>query len=156
MAIAWTSDLDTGIDEIDKQHRQIVDFINRLEAAICHQDRDSVGAVLHALVEYCGSHFAFEEHLQERVGYKLAQPHKAAHDLFVKRLARYQEKHNAGEDVARQLHDMLSTWLVHHIKRDDMGYVADVKRATDGMDGEQQKGDWLSRSVAGFFGSNPH
>lgn len=154
MAMAWTSDLATGIEVIDNQHMRIVDYINRLEEAINHMDKHSVGLVLDELGEYCLSHFAFEEHLQEQSGYKLAGEHKATHENFAKRLGRYQEKHKAGEDVARQLHSMLSTWLVHHIKRDDMAYVPDVAGGIDRMGGGRQKGDWLTRSVAGFFGKD--
>ena len=33
LPIAWNSELDTGIDVIDQQHRRIVDYINALEAA---------------------------------------------------------------------------------------------------------------------------
>jgi len=111
-------------------------------------DKLSVGQVLEELADYCVSHFAFEESLQREVGYKLAEAHQAAHEIFARRMAKYQERYAAGEDVGKQLHGMLSTWLVHHIKRDDMAYVPDVM----GMARNRQQGDWPSRSGAGFFG----
>ncbi|MCX7149285.1 MAG: bacteriohemerythrin [Rhodocyclales bacterium] len=151
MAIEWTSDLNTGIDVIDDQHKRIVDYINQLENAVSQKDSRSVGLVLDALADYCLAHFGFEESLQEKAGYALAKPHKVIHETFAKRLARYREKHNAGEDVAQQLHDMLKTWLLHHIKRDDMAYVSVVKGGIDRMSRDKNDGDWLSRSVKGFF-----
>lgn len=151
MAIAWTSDLNTGIDVIDNQHRRIVDYINQLEYAIAQQNRVSVGQVLDELVDYTLSHFAFEESLQDEVAYKFAKPHKAVHELFVKRVAKYQERHNTGEDVAQQLHGMLGTWLVHHIKRDDMAYVSEVRGSIDGVVQDKKDGNWLSRSLGRFF-----
>jgi len=151
MAIEWTSDLITGIDLIDNQHRRIADYINQLEDAIGQKDTHSVGVVLDELADYCLAHFGFEESLQEKAGYALAKPHKAMHETFAKRLARYQEKYSAGEDVAKQLHDMLRTWLLHHIKRDDMAYVPVVKGGIDRMSRDKNGGDWLSRSVRGFF-----
>jgi len=154
MAMAWSGYLETGIEVIDKQHMRIVDYINRLEEAVDRPDKHAVGRVLGELEDYCLSHFAFEEHLQGQAGYKLAAEHKATHEMFAKRLAKYQARYKAGEDVARQLHDMLTTWLVHHIKRDDMAYVADVKGGIDRISRDSQQGDWLSRSVAGFFGKN--
>src|SRR5450830_1453565 len=155
MLVAWTSDLSTGIDVIDDQHQRIMDYINQLggigrskysglgsqikltdkiddnidsilDEAI-FQDRLSVGLVLNALVDYTVSHFAFEESLQVEAGYTFAKPHKAVHDIFIKRVTRYQEMHNAGEDVAEDLHSMLSIWLINHIKKDDMAYVKEVK-----------------------------
>ncbi|KAF0164941.1 MAG: hypothetical protein FD157_1622 [Rhodocyclaceae bacterium] len=154
MAMAWASYLETGIEVIDNQHMRIVDYINRLEEAINGSDKSLVGLVLVELEDYCLSHFAFEEHLQEQAGYKFAAEHKATHENFAKRLGKYREKYKAGEDVAQQLHSMLSTWLVHHIKRDDMAYVPDVTGGIDRMNGDRQKGDWLTRSVAGFFGKD--
>ncbi|MDK9705321.1 MAG: bacteriohemerythrin [Sulfuritalea sp.] len=149
MAMAWASYLETGIEVIDQQHMRIVDYINRLEQAIDGADQRAVGRVLNELEDYCLSHFAFEESLQQQVGYKFAAEHKSTHENFTKRLTKYRERHKAGEDVARQLHAMLGSWLVHHIKRDDMAYVSDLKGGI-----EKQSGDWLTRSVAGFFGKN--
>jgi len=151
MAIVWTSDFNTEIDIIDNQHKRIVDYINQLEGAIRQRNRVAVGQVLDELVDYTLSHFAFEESLQEEAGYKLATPHKAVHEIFVRRVAKYQEKHNNGEDVAEQLHSMLGTWLVHHIKRDDMAYVSEVRASIRGIVQDKKDGNWLSRSLGRFF-----
>ena len=154
MAIAWTSDLDTGIEAIDQQHRKIVDYINELDVAIRDKDSAATGRVLDGLEEYCRVQFAFEEALQVKVGYKHAKSHKMVHDVFAKRMAKYRERRKAGEDVNELLHEALSTWLMLHIKREDKNFVPDVKRNM----GEMVKGDagedWLSRSVSGFFGKN--
>lgn len=149
--IQWTKDLNTGIEVLDNQHRRIVDYINQLGAAITGSDRALVGAVLNELVDYTISHFAFEESLQEEAGYQYAKPHKAVHEVFIKRVAKFQEKHDAGEDVAPQLHAMLSTWLVHHIKRDDMAYVKEVNASISRIVENKKEGNWLSRSLGRFF-----
>ncbi|MDZ4253484.1 MAG: bacteriohemerythrin [Sulfuritalea sp.] len=151
MAIAWSDDLSTGIDVIDNQHQRIVEYINQMERAIQTQDRQAVGLVLDELVDYSLSHFAFEESLQEDAGYRFAKAHKSIHEMFVKRLATYQAKYNAGEDIAMQLLGMLSTWLLHHIKRDDMAYIADVKANINGIVRDRKEGSWVSRSLARFF-----
>lgn len=151
MSITWTSDLDTGIDEIDRQHRRIVDYINQLEGAIEQNSPEVIGYVLDELTEYTLSHFAFEESIQGEAGYTMAKEHKAVHDLFVKRVAGYKEKHKAGQDVSQQVHSMLSTWLVHHIKRDDMAYVEDVKASLGRLSERQEGGSWLSRAIGTFF-----
>lgn len=150
-AILWSADLNTGIDVIDDQHKQLLDYINELGEALRTRSHQAVGAVLDELVDYTMSHFAFEESLQEEAGYPFAKPHKAVHDVFVKRVAKYQERHNAGEDVAQQLHSMLSTWLIHHIKRDDMAYVTAVKGSIHQIVENKKEGNWLSRSLGKFF-----
>ncbi len=150
-AIAWTQDLNTGIEVLDNQHKRIVDYINQLGAAIKQRDRTAVGGVLNELVDYTISHFAFEESLQEEAGYQYAKPHKAVHEVFIKRVAKFQEKHDSGEDVAAQLHAMLSTWLIHHIKRDDMAYVKEVNARINHIVENKKEGNWLSRSLGRFF-----
>ena len=152
MPITWTKDLDTGIEVIDHQHRQIVDFINQLEAAKTAKDMEKVKTVVDACVDYTLSHFAFEESLQEEAGYLYCKPHKKVHELFARKVAEYQQRVNLGDDVADELHGMLARWLVNHIKRDDADYVTAVKgNMTTVIKQKEEKKEtkgWLAR----FFG----
>ena len=152
VTIAWTTDLNTGIDVIDQQHRKIVDYINQLETCNRLNDRRVIGQVLTELVDYTVSHFAFEEKLQTDVGYKLAGPHKSIHELFIRRVSKYRQRYDAGEDVAGQLHSMLKTWLVHHIKRDDSAYVSSVKPSITRLIEDRSANGWVSRAIAAIFG----
>jgi len=152
MALAWTNDLDTGIDIIDHQHRQIVDFINQLEEAKSGNDKAKIKEIVDACVDYTLSHFAFEESLQEEAGYQYCKPHKKVHELFTRKVAEYQQRVSLGDDVADELHGMLARWLINHIKRDDADYVGAVKAnmisfIKDKEEKQETKG-WFSR----FFG----
>jgi hemerythrin len=152
MAIAWTQDLDTGIEIIDRQHRRIVDYINELECVGREHDRGVIGQVLENLVDYTASHFTFEEYLQREAGYQSAKEHKAVHDFFIKRVARYLVRFHAGEDIFVSLHSMLTTWLLHHIKRDDAAYVScmrlDIEQIVEG----RKESGWLDRTLRMIFG----
>jgi hemerythrin len=139
LAILWTDDLNTGIDVIDRQHRRIVDYINDLELAKAKQDREAVGKVLDELVDYTLSHFAFEESLQEEAGYKYCKPHKKVHDLFVRRVNEYLERFRLGDDIVDEIHHMLTSWLINHIRRDDADYVASVRANMIGIISEKEK-----------------
>lgn len=152
MSIAWTKDLNTGIDVIDEQHKRIVDYINKLDMAIRHSDVRLVGKVLVDLADYCTAHLSFEESLMEKAGYSYLKQHKATHQMFVKRLEKLREKYNYGEDVARQLHDMLSNWLVHHIKHADMAYATEAEENILKIVQTKQPDSWLGRSMRKFFG----
>jgi len=148
LAITWTDDLDTGIDVIDKQHRRIVDYINDLEVANASGNKESVRRVLDDLVDYTMSHFAFEESLQEEAGYKYAKPHKKVHDLFVRRVNDYVERFRLGEDVSDGLHQMLTSWLINHIKRDDADYVGAVRVSMEQIVSDRKKNNddgWFRR-----------
>lgn len=123
----WTPDLETGIPEIDGQHRRIVDYINQLNEARQTHDRVAVGAVIDEAVDYTLSHFAFEESLMVDAGYMFSGPHKKVHELFTRKVADYHMRFEAGEDVADELHAMLSRWLFNHIRSDDKSYAESVK-----------------------------
>ena len=139
MTIKWTDDLNTAIEVIDKQHMRIVDYINDLENAHQKQDKEAVRQVLDDLVDYTLSHFAFEESLQEEAGYKYCKPHKKVHELFVRRVNEYMEPFKLGDDVSAEIHKLLSSWLINHIKRDDADYVAAVKANMIGIISEKEK-----------------
>lgn len=165
--LAWVPELDTGIDEIDRQHRRIVDYINTLYELRESPDREALGDVIGEMVDYTLSHFVFEETLIENAGYMFAGPHKKVHELFTRRVSEMQTRFDAGEDVAAELHGMLSRWLFNHIRNEDHGYVDAAKtylRMARGneqaererlkaellqeLEQRQQKKGWLARLLS--------
>ena len=125
--LVWLPELDTDIEEIDRQHRRIVEYINKLHELKATHDRAELGEVIGEMVDYTLSHFVFEEALIENAGYLFAGPHKKVHELFAKRVALFQSRFDAGEDVTDELHGMLSRWLFNHIRNEDHGYVDAAK-----------------------------
>ncbi|MDJ0741102.1 MAG: bacteriohemerythrin [Gammaproteobacteria bacterium] len=148
--IEWTDDLSTGIPVIDNQHQRIVTYINKLDHAQRHRSRDEVGEILNELVDYTLSHFAFEETLMEDSGYAFINAHKKVHQLFVRRVADYQQRFKAGEAIEDELMHTLRAWLINHIKNDDKDFAADVRYNLQHLD--DPKGGWLRRSLGRFFG----
>ncbi|MCE9571361.1 MAG: bacteriohemerythrin, partial [Rhodocyclales bacterium] len=127
--LSWTPDLSVGIDIIDKQHMRIVDYINQLHEARIRQDKEAIAQVIEELVDYTLSHFSFEESMMEEAHYRFVAPHKRVHELFVRRVSEYQQRFKLGENVeivAGDMQNTLVTWLMNHIKREDMDYSAAV------------------------------
>lgn len=153
--LIWTDDLDTGVAEIDCQHRRIFDLINRVHRALSHgetaqsngvsqgrdgedmliaplfQDsnveRSELGAAIDEVVDYTLTHFAFEEGLMEMVDYPFYAAHKKVHDAFRQRIVEYLSFFREGEDVADELLGMLTNWLFNHIRCDDKVMVGRAK-----------------------------
>lgn len=125
--LLWTTELSTGIAEIDNQHKRIVAYINQLSELRDSSDRAALANVIGEMVDYTMSHFAFEEELMENAGYTFSGPHKKVHQLFTRKVGEMQSRFDAGEDVATELHSMLSRWLFNHILNEDRGYVGPVK-----------------------------
>lgn len=144
----WNQTYNIGIDVIDNQHRQILDYINALEQVKNTGQRDKIKEVLEDLIDYTQSHFSFEENLLEQVSYQYLPSHRGIHELFVKRLNDYRLKFEKGESIEKDLYRLLSKWLINHIQHDDQDYVDAVR---DNMlsylrKQEEKKGkSWFSR-----------
>ncbi|EGV50703.1 hypothetical protein QQ73_10270 [Candidatus Endoriftia persephone str. Guaymas] len=147
--LEWDKSLDTGINVIDQQHQRIVDYINRLQAAIESWDRDEISDVFQELIDYTETHFAFEESLQEQAGYEFLTGHQRIHQLFIKRLSGFHSRFEQGDPAAAtEVSAMLRTWLINHIKTDDKDYVSVVQ----GTIRQEKKGGWLGKRLKKFFG----
>ena len=125
--LEWTSDLDTGIETIDDQHKQIVEYINALHDAQQQHDKSNTGIIIGQLVDYTVQHFADEEAMLEGAGYPLIEQHKAIHRRFVDKVSQMQARHEMGVDTTAELLKMLEVWLFSHILHHDHGYVKVVK-----------------------------
>ena len=145
----WSEKFNIGIDVIDNQHRQILDYINALEKIrATGAAREQIKDVFDDLIDYTQSHFSFEENLLAQVNYQFLPSHRSIHELFVKRLKDFRQRFDNGESVEDDLHRLLSKWLINHIQHDDQDYVDAVR---DNMlhylrSQEQKKGkSWFAR-----------
>lgn len=137
----WTPDLNTGIEEIDRQHRRIVHYINELNKQIKNPDHSALAKVVAAVVEYTESHFAFEESLLKQAGYEFTELHIKVHRLFIARINNIKQRFEAGQNVAEELHQVLSRWLFNHIRTEDHGYCIDVKQYLESQASEAELGE---------------
>jgi hemerythrin len=131
MPIVWNETLNIGIAVIDSQHKRIVAYINALEEARSSHDQARVGSIIEQLVDYTQSHFGFEESLMEEAGYRFLKPHQKVHELFIRRVNAFTVRAAKGEDIAQELHSMLSNWLLNHIAHEDRDYAGAVRRMTE-------------------------
>ena len=124
----WGPELETGIQEVDTQHKRIVNLVNQMQDARLNKDMETVASVITEMVDYTLSHFAFEEALMEDAGYRFLGPHRRVHELFAMKIPEFQARFEAGEDITGELHTMLVRWLYNHIRGDDQGYVESIKK----------------------------
>lgn len=151
MRIAWTSQYELGIPVIDKQHQRIVEFINTLDRlAGEHDARLGVARVLYDLVDYTESHFSFEEALMARAGFGGLDAHHNTHRQFTHRIESLLRRHEAGEDVAEPLLQLLEKWLLHHILEEDLGY-RDLVREFINSIGRERLGGWVNDNLRRHF-----
>jgi len=123
--VEWSDSLSVGIDEIDAQHRVLVNLVNEMHQAI-EQGRGSeaVGAVLTRLGEYTRIHFAVEESLMRLLGYPDLERHKEEHAELMTRLQELRQRFESGSSALDgDLMSLLKVWLTRHIMESDQQYA---------------------------------
>ena len=119
--LEWNDSLSVGFEEIDNDHKQLLEIINKLDDAItAGEEFTVVGALLDELVSYTLWHFRHEERLMQTYGDPSFFDHKQKHDALTKAAAAKQEEfQNGNQDIARELMPFLKNWLTEHIQGTD-------------------------------------
>jgi hemerythrin-like metal-binding protein len=128
----WQDKLNTGIPEIDEQHRRFFAILNRLQAAFgSFAERGVLMDTFTELIEYLRVHFDTEEALLERCAYPDLERHRELHAVFTREVTDLFKAYLRDRaDITRTTLGFLQDWLAHHIMNEDMkykGYLADSK-----------------------------
>lgn len=123
--LTWSPELDTGMPEVDADHRQLVVSLNELEIALRSGGGSKhVPVLLKFLEDYANIHFAREEACMHRLKCPTAQANVQAHAQFRATFAKAKERMTsptAGPLVAVQVHRELCDWVTKHIIKVDSG-----------------------------------
>ncbi len=126
--IIWSEQYETGIAEIDTQHRNLFEAINRL--ADCFKaGQAELGAreALAFLNEYTQEHFDTEEEFMRVVGYPMSSFHRVEHTELLTKVQNLIVKMDEGFLITADVATFAADWLTHHINEADMGYVKFVR-----------------------------
>jgi len=129
----WSEGFDCGVDMIDRQHRNLVDIINLLRAAILRDDMVSSANSLESLQAYVRYHFAYEESWARDRGMPQAalDQHARRHQAFADRVQAMAKQDSREEGHGRALHRFLSHWLLDHIVKEDREMVRRLLHSGD-------------------------
>ncbi len=121
----WEGKYVLGLEEIDDQHRKLVNMINSLHEGLRDgKGREVTGTVLKSMMEYALYHFKTEEDLMQRFGFDGFTEHRAEHLTFMESVDGMAKRHEAGEYlVSLELNDFLKDWLADHILLTDRKYA---------------------------------
>jgi len=130
MTIEWNSSLETGVAEVDADHRNLVRLINDLDAMLSQGvDSSRFGEVIDTLIDYAENHFTREEEMLDRLGYPAVADHAESHAGFAHRLGTMVAGCiiEPGPDSIARLRDHLHSWLIDHILLEDMRFAPFVR-----------------------------
>ncbi len=128
--LTWSSKYSVEVDEMDRQHRVLINLLNDLHEAMLHgKAQGMTGPLLQKLVDYTRKHFASEEAMLAAAGYAGLAMHRIKHKELIKQVEEYVARHKDGDRAVNvQLMSFLRDWLVTHIQQTDREYGACVNK----------------------------
>lgn len=127
MRIVWSQNMETGNPEIDRDHRSLVEIINRVAELIGH-DSEDIGKIICDLLDYVILHFGREEYMMRRTSFPNSEAHLLAHCEFFTKLIKYSYSYEMGQsNLSVEMHNYLSDWLLAHEANEDMELARHVK-----------------------------
>jgi len=117
----WTKDIETGIQEIDYQHKKFFELMNALlELAVEGKEAEKLPITMNLLKSYVRFHFTLEEDLMINSKYPLYKEHISAHHYFKEQLRAMEsilkEQKEPSKNIVTRFNYMLVEWFLKHIK----------------------------------------
>ena len=122
--LEWSSGLDVGVTDFNKQHQRLVALINELHAAMLDgKGAQAIGHVPKEMGDYTVYHFQAEERLMAAKNYPGLAAHRAEHEAFVAKVKDLTVRFEQGTlALSVETLNFLKDWLIHHIQRTDKQY----------------------------------
>lgn len=130
--IKWDESLAVGVDEIDNDHKELINLFNQLYAS-CSAPAGTLivteTETLARLLEYTKHHFQREEMLMKKEGYPDFADHKELHDDLLLITLNFQEQLQSAEihEITDETLEFLRSWIVNHIMAVDMEFANYLK-----------------------------
>ncbi|NWF36917.1 bacteriohemerythrin [Mariprofundus sp. KV] len=140
----WNDNFETGIPEIDDQHKQLVHLLNQLAAHLAHQsDSIELNKVFGELAAYADHHFKTEEGIW-RPYFKDDDwfiNHEQTHNSFMENVVKLKEEEGTKplDEVIEDILKFLTHWLAYHILDSDKRMAKAVLAVNSGLSLEQAK-----------------
>lgn len=127
--IEWTPALEVGLEEMDRQHRQLVKILNELHQAMQAGGRQrDLMRVMDELIQYTKYHFSTEERLMVEAAYPGLPRHKQTHQALTAKVEEYAAGVLKGRaTISLSILQFLKEWLNRHILGTDREFAEFVR-----------------------------
>ncbi|MBF0594343.1 MAG: hemerythrin family protein [Candidatus Omnitrophica bacterium] len=118
MIFEWLDTYNLNVKEIDDQHHQLVDILNRLNTFITKgaPAKDSWLGLINELSDYAYFHFKTEESLMTRHAFEYAEEHQEDHAFFKNKIEYFKVAFETDDmNAADEMLYFLMVWLQNHI-----------------------------------------
>ncbi len=117
----WNNNFETGIDEIDEQHKKLIELLNNLANILTQEETVEIESAFFELAQYTQYHFESEEtiwkkHLKDN---DLIFSHEKSHKSFLPKVIEIRSKNDNLQDTIEEIVLFLIRWLAFHIIDED-------------------------------------
>ena len=129
-SLVWKECFSVGVEEIDKQHKIFLGYLNDCCLQISGGRKAQIDPVLFdRLKSYAAAHFNYEEELMLANGYPELDMHKLQHRYFDAQVVELEAALvSEGEKSAASLLAFLRDWYFKHILEQDKSYAPYIKQ----------------------------
>jgi len=120
--IEWRPEYETGVAEVDHEHRVLVGLINALHGELAaNSSKAVVRSFLGEVFAKISAHFALEETVMRKHRYDEYAAHKADHEKLLDDIRDIMDAHEAGAFINYEdaLGRAVRDWFVDHFKSKD-------------------------------------
>lgn len=134
----WSEHFITGIDELDAQHKWLVEEVNSFAEQLSHEDEveaQSILPMLDSLEKYAEEHFHFEEELMRKGGIcaEYFLHHQGIHATFSEDIVLMRKRvAQSGFMKACFLLRFMTSWLTFHVLTEDQFMVHQLRQIACG------------------------
>ncbi len=120
--IQWRKEFETGVADVDHEHKELVGLINELHDKLGDEaDDDTVAAFLGEVFARISAHFALEESIMRKHEYDEYEAHKHDHEHLLDDIRDIMDDFEARRttDYRAALSAAVRDWFVEHFKTKD-------------------------------------
>lgn len=120
--LEWKEEYSTGIEDIDDEHKDLIDVINRLHDLLLADDAKlTVPAFFDRLLNGVSTHFALEERIMGESNYPDLAAHREDHERLLGEIRDLVEAFAQAEEIdSVDLAMRLEPWFSHHFATHDL------------------------------------
>lgn len=117
--------MSVGSEELDYQHKHMVEIINEVfRAYIKGENREVIGPILDKLSQYVVYHFTMEEVYFAMFDFYNKEEHIKEHNMFREKVVEFINKFKSNDaNLTCDVMNFLKDWLHDHILESDLQYV---------------------------------
>lgn len=124
--IHWSEDYSVKVEELDAQHKIIINLINKLNDLYVQKKFTGTDAspILRELSDYAESHFNTEEYYFKLYNYDKMDSHIAMHQAYREKVEEFKKEYSEdqSEKVFFEINNFLNDWWIWHINNADQEY----------------------------------